>query len=904
MAYGEKFYHSYCNSFGVACKVSILQNDYVGAATELEGQSVPFVKTYESTSDFKFDPIRPSTGEVRLAFGTGNDIEFEDFWTADEREFKVEHFINSALDWVGYVIPNGFQHELRGGIYFGSLLAADGLSTLENIPFAYNDGEPYGTQDLTYNNGFEFPWVLIATEILRKLDLDLNTWTAVDVYERNMTKTGDTRDADPLATSFANVKTYINDTQRKDIPYWRDANEVMNCHEVLTNLCYVFGAKVYQNKGVWRIKRINVDADYGSGDTQRYWRKYNTLAVYLGREAVNNQITLPCATVEAAMIGNNHLVAMDRVFGAFRINYKFQLIRTGDNPISLLPNGDFSDWDNSSKLAAPTGWFRWRDGNNWHMKIKPVDISAEAPGGYTTGMIPGMQDPAQPDSKLDSASRRWNSVRNTDPIGVTKGDILYFSFWAKFQGFVPNNNAFAPIFRIMLQGDNGQDYFLQNVTEITKGSFSKFGWVKDKTDSGTKGDVFFITPSVLQNNGDYETDNDQYIWREFKLQFDEVPESGNIIFDLHGLVKQTGKSTDNYPKFLTNWVVNPKDSYTHFFPVKDFIDEGGPVPRMIITGVELGKIPDPDEFAETQDFIYENPGNYSLEVEPIEILNGDVLDPQHISRIIVPANDTEGKNFWDTIDDKYGPSSLGLITCKSIMNLYIEPFRLIDGAIKAQYIDIDTRIEFEALPGRFFCIQRGSFNEKYNYLEDVTFYEISNVDIAPGGKEGENSILPIYVLSGRQRCQKDGGGLNTGYLEFEYVNMNPNNDEYGSNYWIHLFTTNLDYCPIGQPDYYLWCTDDASLDEANLTNGPFFIDEDDPKSISVSYNNPGGEYIYFVHLALLGVVESISTEAQNEIISDFQYLSDITIDGYLYRVLRQNYVTTEFEGFTINFIFE
>lgn len=904
MAYTEKYYHSYCNPYGINCRLSILEKDYVGSAIEVEGQEVPFKKTYSSASGFKFDPIRASVGECLLVFGTGNAVDFEEFWTADERTFKVEHYINSVLDWVGYVIPDGFQYELKGGIYYGSLRAADGLSTLENIPFLYNDGEAYGTQDLTYNNGFEFPWILIATEILRKLELDLNTWSAVDVYEKSMTKTGDTRNADPLATSYANVKTYINDTQRKDIPYWRDANEVMNCHEVLKNLCYIFGAKVYQNKGVWRIKRVNIDADYGEDDTQRYWRKYNTLAVYLGREIVNNQITIPCATIDAAMIGNNHLLSMDDVYGAFRINYKFQLIRDGDNPVSLLPNGDFSDWDNTSKLAAPTGWFRWRDANNWHMKIKPVDLTADAPGGFTTGMVLGMQDPAQPDSKLDSAARRWNSIRNTDAIGVTKGDILYFNFWAKFKPYVVNNNVHEPIFRLSLRDNNGKQYFLRNVTDVTKGSYSKFGWVEDETDSGTKGDVFFVTPFHLAENANQEEDWEDYVWREFKLKFEEVPESGTITFDIHGLVKWAGKSTDNYPKFLTYWAPVPKEKYTHRYPTRDFIDEGGPVPRLLITGVELGKIPDPSEFAETQDFIYENPDDYSLEVEPIEILNGDVLDPQHISRIIVPSNVTEDKNFWDTIDNKYGYSSLGLITCKSIMNLYIKPFRLLDGTIKAQNLDIDTRIEFEALPGRFFCIQRGTFSEKNGYLQEATFYEVSDIAISPGGTEGDNTIEPIYQFSGRNRCQKDESNLNTGYLEIEYVDMNPNSESYGSNYWVHVFTPDLDHCPIGQPDFYLWGTDDISLDLANMTNNPFYIDEDDPKSISVTYTNPGGEYIYFLHLASLGVVESISTEAQNEIISDFQYLSDVTIDGYLYRVLRQNYVTTEFENFGINFIFE
>ena len=903
MAYTEKYYISYCDSFGVPCRLSILENEYVGGAIELTGQKLPFEKVYAGTSDFKFEPIRPSQGVCSIVFGDGTGADLDELWTADERKFKVEHFIDSVLDWTGYVIPNGFQYNLKGGLYPGQLVATDGLSTLENLPFLYNDGDAYGTQDLTYNNGFEFPWVLMATEILRKLDLDLNTWIAVDVYEKSMDPlAGDNRNADPLATSYGNVKTYINDTQRKDIPYWKDANEVMNCFDVMQNLCYLFGAKVYQNKGVWRIKRINVDADYGAGDTQRYWRKYNTLSVYLGRETVNNEITIPCATVDKSMIGSSHLVSMDDVYGAFRINYKFQLLRIGDSPISLIPNGDFSIFDNSSKLAAPEGWFRWRDGNNWHMGLKPVDISAESPGGYTTGIVLGDQVPALGTSKIDSAARRWNSIRAIDEIGVTKGDVLYWNMWLKSVNYIPNNNMFGVMFRIQLKGGNGENYFLQNVTDVKKKSFKELGWRKDDTDEGTKGDTF-INIAAHMGEGWNDADNEVYKWREFKLILDEVPESGSLIFDIHGLAKVYGKSTDHFPKFQTNYAVGPRKKFHPYYPVKDFIDEGGPVGRVLMTGLELGRIPDPGEFAESQDFVYENADNYSLEVKPIEVLNGDVLDPQHTSRIIVPSNVSDFKNFWDTIDNKYGGSSLGLITCKSIMNLYIKPFMILDGNIKAQGIDIDTRFEFEAIPGRFFAIQRGTFDQKNNYLSGATFYEVSDIAIAPGGFEGQNTIEPVFIMSGRSRCVQEDN-INTGFLEVEYVDTNQNSETFGENYWIHVFTTNLEYCPIGEPDRYLWGTDDVSLDYNNLTNNPFFIDPDNDKSISVEFSNPGGEYIYFMHLGSLGVVEGVNTEAQAEIISDFQYLTDITINGYLYRVLRQNYITTQFENLSINFIFQ
>lgn len=926
MAYSERFYHQYCNSEGVTCRVSILQEDFVGSTTEVEAQQVPFRKIYESSSDFKFEPIRPSKGVVSLVFGTGNGVDFEELWTADEREFKVEHYINSVLDWVGYIVPNGFAYEFSGGVYYAQIDAADGLSLLEKIAFANTDGEPYGTQDLTYNNGFEFPFILIATEILRKLELDLDTWTCVDVYERSMTKTGDTRNADPLAVSYANVKTYINDSDRKDIPYWADAGEVFNCKEVLENLCYLFGAKVYQSEGVWRIKRINADAEYGSGATQRYWRKYNTLAVYLGQETINKEDTIPCSTITKAMIGDDHVMRMDDVYGAFRINYEFTFLRQGDTPLSLITNGDFSDFNNTSKLAAPTDWFRWRDdpGNNtWHLGMRPVDVSAESPGGFTTAVEIGRQDPSQSSDRIDSTTHPWNSLRYGEVVQVSKQDTLSLSFWMKNLPRPASTKWVGCLFRIQLVTDQGEQYFLVN-SPYTEAGKQYLDWRKGADLNEDPGqnpilnsnvhvgdDVFcnFFSLLMLEN-----PDENTFKWRYFESRIANVPDSGQVIFDIHGPIKVIGEDSGNFPKMdqmlwstkQLGFVEVPDTdvetaTVTGAYTPRDgeFTENGGNVYHPLITGLNFGRIPEPNEFATELDYIYENTADYTLEVDPITVLNGDTLDPQHVSRIIVPTNVTEQKNFWDTIDDKYGPSSLGLITCKSIMNLYFKPFRILEGTVKAPGATMDTRFEFEALPGKKFMLLRGTFNGVKNYIEDATFFEISDEEIPAGGTEGKNSLEPDYIPTGRIRCEKDGSNQNTGILQEQERDSNPNSETFGQTQWVNA-GTDLTYCPLGELSKYYYGTDDVSLDVGNLSSDSYYEEGD---NITCIFSNPGGEYIYFVHLASLGVVEQVSTAPQESIISDFQYLSDIIVDGSTYRVLRQDYVTTEFDNISITFTF-
>ncbi|AGO48024.1 structural protein [Cellulophaga phage phi12:1] len=900
MAYIEKYYHNYCDSFGTACKVSILERDYEGSAIELEAQFPPFKKTYDSDSDFKFEPIRSTSGEFNIVFGTGNGIDLSDIETADERQYKMIHYVDGSVDWIGYVVPDGFSHELRGGIYFGSLIATDGLKQLQSLPFVDISGDNYGLQDLTYNNGYEFPFSLVLTEILRKLDLDLNTWTAVDVYEKNMTQLGNSRDSDPLSQAYVNVKTYINDTTRKDIPYWADAQEAMNCFEVLNNMCTLFGARVSQNKGVWTFKRVNIDANYGSGDTQRYWRKYNTLSVYLGREAINDTVNIPCSDIDEVLIGTDHQISISDVYAAYRMNYKFQLVREGDTPLNLLTNGNFSVFNNTSPFAAPQDWFLWSEGTRWVPRISPVTLSPTDAGGITTAVEFGTLTPGLSTNNTDPVGQVWASLRYYENKSVNEGDALYFTAWAKF-GF--NNatnpeNVYAPFLRCVIVGASGKKYYLANNL-----SDEPLKWINNDDFDTAKDDLFFVLlygfAVGAPESSDISSEFGVYGWKEFALTLPEIPEDGLLTFDVHGLAKFEGKATNSFAKIKLN--EQKSNKFIYWYPVREGNYDNG-VGRLQITGLSLGTIPDPNENAEAQDYVYYNQNkNYSLEVDPVEVLNGDILDQNHVSRIIVPSNTTGNKNFWDTIDNKYGGASLGLITVKSIMNLYFKPFQLLEGDLKSQFGNADTVYTFEAIPGKSFCLLRGTFIQKNNYIEGATFFEITSEDIPAGGTEGGNSLDAEYVLTGRKRCQKVDN-LNTGLAEVELDDVNINSETYGQTIWETSAVLGLTLCPIGEPDKYYWGTDSAVYDSSTFDSVGFY-EEDGGDEVSCEFTNPGGEYVYFLHLASLGLVESIETEAQDEIISDFQYLTDVTINSYLYRVLRQNYVTSVFNDIQITFKF-
>lgn len=924
MAYLEKYYISYCDDFGVNRKVSILELDYVGSSTELTADENPISIDYESDDDFKFSPIRPSKAEVFLVFDSEDSIQFEEFWTADEKQFLIQEIKDGQVEWSGYVIPNGFQYEFTGGKYYASLNASDGLSTLEALTFIDDNLKPYGNQDLVYNNGFEFPFSLIITEILRKLELDLDLWVCINSYEQSMTKTGDVRDADPLSAAYVNVKTYIKESENEDIPYWYGSGEEWNCKEVLENICHIFGAKIYQEDGVWRMKSTDADVNYGTGATQLYWRKYNTAGTYLfDYEVVDDEINVPCNSLSKVLIGDDHLMYMDEVYKAFRMNYEYTFLRDGDTPLNLIKNGNFANFDDSSNLSAPNFWSRfvyYFQGDDEYVRVRSVDISdPNDVNGYTKAIEFGKQA-----TGTSIADTTQNMLRNTgliysEVLNVKNGDRLFFEIWNRYT-YKKNvwlnirSDYYTVMYRLILITDeNGQGeqnkYFLRNGDLDTDNGFAwqQASSVGDNIIDNT--DCFYLLAPQAKN---YDSANDEIdFWYNFKSDFPNAPETGRLFFVIHGIAIKPASGIRNrsYPKRFPAWTLRDgiyqrttewrTDNGYSYLPNPY---NGSDIQNPLVTGVFLGTIPSGNELPEQQDYIYNNDNpEYTLQVDPITIYNGDVQDAKHISNIIVPTN-TGGKNFWQDLAEDFTPSSLGLLTVRQIMRQYFRPNRIFEGTVKLQDARFGSVYTFEAIPDIRFVLLRGSFNKQKQYIENGTFAQLSDDTLPDGGTEGGNSLEPEWIATGDSYCEVGEYALNTGYVYVEEIDINPNSETYGETREILSESQDLTQCPLNTPRLYYWGSDDVYLNTFTLNFSPYT--EINSKEIQVSFDNEEGNYLYFVHLKSLGSVERIYTlTTPNNVISDWVYLADVLIDGYLYRVLRTDYVMTEFTDFEHTFKF-
>jgi len=668
----------------------------------------------------------------------------------------------------------------------------------------------------------------------------------------------------------------------------------LNCEEVLMNLCYLFGAKVFQEKGVWKFKTINADVDYGNGITQRYWRKYNTLAVYLGYEPINSLNTVTCEL----MIENDHTMAMGDVYKAFRMNYEYQFVREGDSPINLLTNGTFQIFDNVLQYSAPFGWERVTSASSQFglPRLKDIIVN-EDDAPFNVGIEFGRQKAGLENTSYAKPANYYSGLFHKNLIPVNKGDKLFFDVWHKHQPRITiTSPAYFVLYKIMLKTDENKYLYLGNNTTAEKG-IGDYQWSEIECH-------FTFNSAMFSTAIAYE----QYVykWRNYFIDL-EIPENGNISFEIKGLTASAGAWSNNSYKPLMTYMGSVGSmvlSRDQGKVIKSgWVDEGGNIPFLQIGNISLSKIPNPSDLASVQDFIYNNTNPYySLVPEPITVFNGDLQDQFHISNIIVPTNVSGGRNFWNTIDNKYENSSLGLLTVREIMNQYHKPFRILEGTVKGLDLNFSDVYQFDILPGLRFILQRGAINRKKGYVENATFMQLLTDVLPTGGTESGNNTDPNWQATGETRCRKSGF-LNDGFVEMKEQDINSNSESFEEIRWVPAGYDNQ-MCPLGSPDAFYWKADVLGSTYNDFFTYPVIWNTPEyPNTAIVEYDNAGGLYLYFIHLDALGVVDEITTAVQSNIISDWQYLSDVTFNGYLYRVLRMNYPTAEYTGLLVRFKF-
>ena len=354
------------------CNIS--QLDYAGSEIEILAQENPIQINYQNTSSNKLEPIIGS--ECTLNLIANEDLELQDLYTENEREFLVEVYRNGSLIWSGFIIPDGCQEAFTFAPYVISVNAVDGLGLLKNLSYVQNDGNFYlGKQS----------FIDVINACLIRLDapsLVLNT--CVNIYDVTMTE-GDAYD--PLAQGYVNAERYLKE----------DQFTAMNCQEVLYSVLQLFTACIIQSDGEWYIYRPNELALTGDLTFRKYLdgeRVYDQPTFTPDLDALLGGESEGVVLAPYFHINTDQMKMIDKPYKNASFSFKYGFVS------SLISNPEFSGWNGIT-------FTDWAKSSVFLPLFEDINGGAKL-GNYTASPGPYLY------------------IENITPAEITEGDMIIF----------------------------------------------------------------------------------------------------------------------------------------------------------------------------------------------------------------------------------------------------------------------------------------------------------------------------------------------------------------------------------------------------------------------------------------------------------------------------------------------
>ena len=316
-----KYYFEFTDVKEILHRCEIYKDDFVGDAIEIQGS---LALTKASTED-TLEAIRG--GGLKIDLEATNLLSFDDLYSENERVFSVKYIRNtSVLLFHGWLSPEGLVESFVNDTWIISLDCTDGLGFLKNLSYVENNGVPFSGKQSALE---------IITNCLKRTNLEQNIFTSLNIFHENM-----------LLTENVLVETYFNSNRFvKD-----DDKTFMNCDEVLRSVLELFGACITQYQGAWYIYKPNEIVNSTSLSFFAY--DSDGIAKVVPKVAINFAEDLGSQINDfyPHHVNANQQLTIDSSIGAYRINYKYGLVRNLFNNIYLEsnttpPNFYVDDWN-------------------------------------------------------------------------------------------------------------------------------------------------------------------------------------------------------------------------------------------------------------------------------------------------------------------------------------------------------------------------------------------------------------------------------------------------------------------------------------------------------------------------------------------------------------------------------
>jgi len=324
MAYQNKYKITMATKSGSISTLYLLEDGYEGDLIEYPATTIQL--QYIPRSDDIFEPIYVS--QLFIGIDVTDDLNnMPNLSTLDDRKYLCQLFYDETIEWQGWALSDSVQFSFSTGRKELSFNAIDGLGMLEKIPF------PIPTDYILsdFNNCLFY---IINSLNAVAFPTNLNVLTGISYYAEGMDNRSDVSWADPLAQSYMNYGTFIDNN-----------GVVENCLLILTKIVQGFGARLFQAQGKWNILAISQFAQ------EQYWyTEYDNEGLVILSEYRSSNGLIDSYTSETGLffVDNSQTKILRKGFS------RVQFDKTIEYPSNYITNWDLKKFEIGSPAYAWT----------------------------------------------------------------------------------------------------------------------------------------------------------------------------------------------------------------------------------------------------------------------------------------------------------------------------------------------------------------------------------------------------------------------------------------------------------------------------------------------------------------------------------------------------------------------
>lgn len=400
MAYYNKYKFTFATRANKTAYL-YLQEDLASAPTVIEYQGVGINLQYLPNSDDPFEPIFASQLGVVIDI-TDNLSNIPNLVTLDDRKYFARLFLDSTLEWCGWVLSDSVSIGFSTGRRQMSFNAIDGLGMLQDIALP----QTFNTSINEKNNLLYF--MRLCFNALQFQPSNSNIVIVCSYFSSGMSNRSVQSYNEPFIQSYLPYRTFLE-----------TPSTYKNCLEILYNIAKTFGCRIFQAGGKWWVVAINEFANQNN-----WYTEYNSSGTVVASGSNLNTLS----TIQAYTGNTSGLYFIN--------NSQLKLLKKGYNKVIInnsigYPDNYMTNW-NLRPLQNTNQPYNWNPATtstgNSFVIVDNVDEN------YATYVLTRGSTPS---SKM--------TIFNTGLPKVSTGDSLDYSMTFLF-GSVSSGNGYVQFF--------------------------------------------------------------------------------------------------------------------------------------------------------------------------------------------------------------------------------------------------------------------------------------------------------------------------------------------------------------------------------------------------------------------------------------------------------------------------